>query len=556
MQKKIRLILILCFVANAIFAQDIVIPNYTDEMHLLDRLEVQGGKILSNINLTTKGISAKDAVSLLEDGTEIFANNDVQEKNRAIFLLKNAEWLTNDEQPVNSKKSLFGVFYKEPANFFSYNKNNIFFAVNPIIYYQQSKELGSNRNVFVNTRGFELKGHLQNKISFYSQLTDNQERGPLYFNDFVNRIRKVPGVGYVKNFKGDGFDYTNARGYISAQVVKNHLTATFGHDKQFIGNGFRSLLLGDFAPNQLFVKLNTQFWKIHYQNLFMELFPTNYLGADTLLPRKYAAMHTLSVNVAPKWQISAFEAVVFSRKNHFEFQYLNPVIFYRTIEQQTGSPDNAMLGFDTKVLPIKNVELYAQALLDEFSFSHLKARDKWWANKQAVQLGLKYTNVAGIANLDAQLERNYIRPFTYSYKDSLADYSNYNQPLAHPNGANLIENIFILRYQPIVKLVVKATVIQRQQGLDTSATFSNGGNILIDYNLRQGQNFGFATLNGNKTTTLFANLNASFQWKPNIYVDGGFTYRKVNSLLPISASTSKLVYVGLRCNITQRLYDY
>jgi hypothetical protein len=316
------------------------------------------------------------------------------------------------------------------------------------------------------------------------------------------------------------------------------------------------LLLGDFGPNQLFFKINTQFWKIHYQNLFMELFPTNYIAADKLLPRKYTSMHSLSVNLHPKWQITAFEAIVFGRKDHFEFQYLNPVIFYRTIEQQTGSPDNALLGFDTKFLPIKNVELYAQAMLDEFSFSHLKARDKWWANKQAVQLGLKYTNVAGIANLDIQLERNYIRPFTYSYKDSLADYSNYNQSMAHPNGANLIENIFILRYQPITKLNIKSTIIHRQQGLDTSSTFSNGANILIDYNWRKGQDYGFSTLGGNKTTTLYANLNASYQWKPNIFVDAGFTYRKVNGQIPVTESSSKMLYLGLRCNIVQRLYDF
>ena len=42
--------------------------------------------------------------------------------------------------------------------------------------------------------------------------------------------------------------------------------------------------------------------------------------------------------------IGLFESIVFSRPNHFELQYLNPVIFYRTVEQMVGSPDNAMIG--------------------------------------------------------------------------------------------------------------------------------------------------------------------------------------------------------------------
>ena len=53
-----------------------------------------------------------------------------------------------------------------------------------------------------------------------------------------------------------------------------------------------------------------------------------------------------------------------------------------------------------------------------------------------IQLGAKYIDAFGIKNLDLQLEYNRVRPFTYSHRDSVANYTHYNQPLAHPLGAN------------------------------------------------------------------------------------------------------------------------
>jgi hypothetical protein len=58
-----------------------------------------------------------------------------------------------------------------------------------------------------------------------------------------------------------------------------------------------------------------------------------------------------------------------------------------------------------------------------------------------LQLGAKYINALGIKNLDLQLEYNRVRPFTYSHRDSVANYTHYNQPMAHPLGANFSETI-------------------------------------------------------------------------------------------------------------------
>src|SRR5690606_25152298 len=82
----------------------------------------------------------------------------------------------------------------------------------------------------------------------------------------------VPGYGFYKPFKTNGVDYFDARGYITFNVAK-YIDVQFGYDKNFIGNGYRSLFLSDWGNSNLFLKLNTKIWKINYQNLFMELMP-------------------------------------------------------------------------------------------------------------------------------------------------------------------------------------------------------------------------------------------------------------------------------------------
>src|SRR6185369_5123142 len=113
-------------------------------------------------------------------------------------------------------------------------------------------------------------------------------------------------------------------------------------------------------------------------------------GPDRLLKKKYAAMHHLDVNIGKSLNIGLFEAIIFGRENHFEFGYLNPIIFYRSLEQQNGSYDNAVAGLDFKANVAKKFQFYGQFILDEFNLEETKKGDGWWGNKYGFQLGAKY----------------------------------------------------------------------------------------------------------------------------------------------------------------------
>ncbi len=478
----------------------------------------------------------------------------VDEYNLDHFLMNNTEWVTGPGTAFKSKKPILKTFYKTKPNFLEVKTRDFFLVVNPVLQFNAGFETGTkNQSIYLNSRGVSVRGMIARKVGFASSIIENQERGPLFYQQQVANFRAVPGVGFYKPFKTTGVDYFDARGYITFNAAK-FIDIQFGYDKNFIGNGYRSLFLSDWGNSYLFLKLNTRIWKINYQNLFIELMPQFKKAGDTLLDRKYAAMHHLSMNVTKWLNIGLFEGVIFGRKNHFDLQYLNPIIFYRHIEGTVGSPDNAIAGFDFKANIAHRVQLYGQLMLDEFILSEIKNNPTSWVNKWGIQVGLKYVDAFGIPNLDVQLEANRVRPFTYSHNDTVANYTHYNQPLAHPLGSNFQEFISIIRYQPAPKWTVYLQAMYYYKGLD-SANKNFGGNIFKDYTTRS-MNNGFNIGSGNKANCFNGILQVSYEIKENLFLDliGQYRYYKTQNN-PLVTNTT-LITAGIRLNMFNRRYDF
>ncbi|TAL44495.1 MAG: hypothetical protein EPN92_08685, partial [Chitinophagaceae bacterium] len=481
----------------------------------------------------------------------------VDKYNLQSVYANNLEYLPeNQRNSIVSKKPIAKNFYTTPANLYEVHVKDFDLIINPVIQFQYMKEKDNDESLFLNSRGVAIRGRIADKIGFAASIIDNQERDPMYVQDWENKFKSVPGAGYYKDFKGTGYDYFDARGYFTFNVTK-YIDVAFGYDRNFIGNGYRSLFLSDFSNNILFLKLNTRIWKINYQNLFMELQTAEPRGPDRLLPKKYAALHHLDVNVTKWLNVGLFEGVIFGRKNHFEFGYLNPVIFYRSVEQQNGSFDNSVAGIDFKANTLKHFQFYGQFLLDEFNLSQIRKGNGWWANKWGLQLGAKYIDAFGIKNLDLQLEHNRVRPFTYSHRDSVANYTHYNQPLAHPLGANFSEVIGLARYQPAPKWTVIAKAMYWKQGLDSNAQ-NYGSNIFLPNvpPYRMGD-YGYKIGSGMEAKTALASLLLSYELKENLFIEASATYRKfsVASNSSLSNNTTILSF-GVRWNMHRRVFEF
>jgi hypothetical protein len=548
----------------AVMAQTSFLPQDAKEVHFIDKIQTlypNQNSIFSNV----KPYSRKSVASLIASSDSLFSgwNSDSTLKrmhkvdlyNFQSLSSNNSEWLVDSTFLRMSKKPFLHNFYNNKANFFEVSRPDFFLAINPVIHWRVGKDQSDDKTLYLNARGITVRGRIANRIGFSSTITDQQERGPLFFQENVFSSRAVPGVGFYKFFKKDSSaqDYFDGRGYLTFSATK-YVDVQFGYDKNFIGNGYRSLFLSDWGNSYLFAKLNTKIWKFNYQNIFMELNPQFTKRGDSLLKRKYAAMHHLSINLTPSINVGLFEGVIFGRKDHFDFQYLNPIIFYRHVEGTIGSPDNAIAGLDFKANIKKRVQVYGQLLLDEFIISKIKNTPTYWANKFGFQFGAKYFNAFGIENLDLQAEVNRVRPFTYSHNDTINNYTHYNQPLAHPLGANFNEWLGIIRYQPIPKIRIFAMLQHYVKGMDKDG-INYGGNIFKSYVTRRAEE-GFRIGSGDKFTCTNAILNVNYEWKENLILEGGIQYRNSKMASQINNSNSQIYFVGMRLNMFSRKYDF
>ncbi len=537
------------------FSQTTYLPQGDKASILLERMEIKGqNDSLLNFSKTRpySRRSVVYAASILSNTMQL---SKVDNYNLNSLYKNNIEW-ANDPAAVQSKKPVLKNFYKTPTNLYEVHVKDFDLAINPVLQFQFSKENNNGQSLFLNSRGLRLRGRIANKIGFEAYVTDNQERYPLYVQQYENDKKALPGAGFYKDFKITGYDYFDARGTVTFNVTK-YIDVAFGYDRNFIGNGQRSLFLSDFGNNNLFLKLNTKIWKFNYQNLFMELHSAEIPGGDKLLPKKYAVMHHLDVNVTKGLNIGLFEGIMFGRRDRFDFGYLNPVIFYRSIEQQNGSFDNSVAGLDFKANVKKRVQLYGQLLLDEFLLTEIKKNDGWWANKWAIQAGAKYIDALGIKNLDVQVEMNRVRPFTYGHRDSVANYTHYNQPLAHPLGANFSELIGIVRYQPAPKWLIQAKAFAWKQGLDSNAS-SFGSNIFLP-NIPpfRTKERGFSLGDGRQSKGMYISFLVSYELRENLFLDLSLVKRKLDiTTQPVANTDATIISGGIRWNMHRREFEF
>jgi hypothetical protein len=540
-------------------AQSSFVPVGSETYHLIDRLEIRNGSISDELHTSSKPYRRDQISSFLRslnDSNLSWSKQDLFNRN---YLISDNFDETEDTTGL-SLKPLLRKFYTEKAYLFSYYDDDFEVYINPLLDANAgfAQTTAGNKSLYTNSRGVEIRGSVAGKIGFYTYVTENQTRLPYYVDERVDSNKALPGVGFLKGFGVNGYDYLQARGYFTFSAAKNHIGFTFGHDRNMIGNGVRSLILSDFAREYLFLKVNTKVWKFDYENLFMELFNgTSFTGASNLVEKKFAAHHHLSFNISDRFNLGLSETIIFSRNDSlgsrgFELNYLNPIIFYRSVEQNLNSADNAMVALDYKWNFARHFSLYGQFLLDEFVINELRAGNGWWANKFGVQTGVKYIDAFNVSNLDLQVEGNLVRPYTYTHFRTSQNMAHYGQPLAHPLGASFYEVLGVVRYQPANRLNIRLNFSYAITGNDTGLS-NNGNNIFKNYTTRFNE-YGNTIAQGDRTTILYTDLNVSYMIRHNVFMWGGVSIRNSNSQTGNYNRNEMWTSLGVRINMPQRSF--
>ena len=451
---------------------------------------------------------------------------------------------------------------------------NYWFTFNPIADLRLGKTNDkTNNSTYQNTRGIQIQGALGKELVFTTTIFESQGRFADYLNQYANSIKPaggdpaiIPGIGIAKEFKNDAYDFPSADASLTYTPSK-FINIQFAYSRNFLGDGYRSLLMGDGASPHPFIKINTSFWKIKYTNTYMWLKDVRpEVVVDKTYATKFMSNHYLSVNITNRLNLGFFESVIWTNDNNrgFDINFINPIIFYRTVEfTSSARSGNAVLGLTGKYKINNQINIYSQFILDEFALSDIKAQNQSWRNKYGYQIGVKYYNAFGLKDLYVQLEYNRIRPYVYSHSDPKTNYAHNNQSMGHQWGGNFEELIAITRYNH-GRFYGDAKFTYGIRGLDfDTATdkFNYGGNIYKSYLDDRPSDTAVKVGQGNTTKLFIADVQAGYLINPttNLKVFASYLYRSFNpkfDTATVFAQNTSWFSIGFRTDIFNLYQDY
>ncbi|MFN0031270.1 MAG: hypothetical protein ACKVOR_03825 [Flavobacteriales bacterium] len=332
---------------------------------------------------------------------------------------------------------------------------DIFIAIDPIFDFSLAFDFADTSiyadttNLINNTRGVQIVGDLGEHFSFQTGFYENQTFLPLYLKAFADSTGVMPGMGRTKPFPvpaAAGYDYAMAYGNISYSPTAN-LNFQFGHTKNFVGHGYRSLLLSDASMNYPYLKATVWLFdgKVQYTAAYASLQSLERLPLgevpEALFKRKGYSYNYLSWMPTRKIELGLFEAIVWKRYDeekgaqpqHYG-AYL-PVIGFNTAVNGLHNVNNVLLGANAKWQLSKSAFVYGQIAADDPGVGAV-----------GYQAGIKYFDLL-LKYLDIQIEWNSLGDNLYASEYALQSYTHTNQPLGHPTGPATNELVGILNYR-------------------------------------------------------------------------------------------------------------
>ncbi|MHA4894115.1 gliding motility protein RemB [Pedobacter sp. PWIIR3] len=430
--------------------------------------------------------------------------------------------------------------------------------------FQIGREFDESKTTWKNTRGFQIGGTIGKKFSFYTNAFENQGVFANYLTRYIDSNKVIPSEAAEDlKISGKTKDYAYATALLSFTPSK-YINIALGYDKNFIGDGYRSMLLSDVAANYSFLRLRTSLGNVQYQTIFSYMLDN---GAERLTSdrrlgarAKWNAMHYIDWNVNNRLSIGFFQAITWADaepegKRGFDFNYVHPFVFLRPIEGLNAeSPDKIRLGLNTHYELLEKTTIYGQFMFDEFTAKEVFAGKGYWANKWAAQLGFRGSDLANVESLNYLVEFNTARPYTYAHYQRISNYSGMNQPLAHPLGANFRELLGIMNYS-YKRFDFQAQGTYARYGLDPEG-LNYGKNINLSYDTHVNY-YGNYIGQGIKTNLYFAELKTSYLLNPkyNLRLEVGGVYRRESSE-GLTSKNTQLITFGLRSTFRNLYQDF
>jgi hypothetical protein len=424
---------------------------------------------------------------------------------------------------------------------------------------QIGRDISDKITTNLNTRGFQFGGTVGTKFSFYTSGYENQGKFPTYMYNYINTIDLIPGQAYDRSFGNATKDWSYVTAIASYTPIKQ-LNITLGQDKTFIGDGYRSLLLSDFAPTYPLLRLTANVGKVQYMIMWAYLEDARLTKFDTFGSnrRKWGAFHYLDWNITNRLSFGYFNALIASEADDkgnfhgFDVNYINPVLFASSLGPSASQPDNVFTGFTAKYKIFDKAAIYGQLLIDRFNAGNFFSGNST-DNTNGVQFGIRGADLFKVTNFNYLFEFNTVKPYTYASRRPITSYTSYSEPLGDPLGANFREVIGILNYS-IGRFDFMGQLNYAKYGLDASNA--------IDYGKDPTKTFDPSTATttivgqGLTTSLYYAEGTVSLLINPkyNLRLEAGGLFREERNGLGDKKTT--LITFGLRSTFRNLYHDF
>ncbi len=533
-------------------------------------------RIFFLIVILSFGLSLQAQQVPLNEGVQNRLNELLMESDSSIFSgFRSMNWLELSQLNILTKTSLadsvFGINASQQPGYFLRNistsnwikatgKNSVF-TVDPYLDATLGKSNRKDGLLKGLSAGIRTQAVFNNKFSFNLDIITNANQFPLYVDSQITlRNDIVPGANKASH-KNDRFLYSYLN-FNATFTPGKYFLISAGYGKQFIGDGYRSLLLSDNAFNYPYVRLQARLWKFTYNVLYNRYINKDWYMVDGESQPKYSTIHYLGINFSKRFQLGLFDNVTWLAKDTnfnrgFDVEYLNPLIFMRPLEFSIGSPDNAMVGLNFKYQLYKNGYLYGQIALDDINLKRsLDNHAQHYGNKYALQAGIWNKDIFGVPGLSYRFEWNGVRPYEYGHGvgDNISlNYTHYYQPLADPFGANFHEFISYFNYTN-KRWYGSLENIYTIRGENPGLPYNNGEDL---WGGEEGvPQFGSKTLQGIRHKYSYNRLSAGYLINPanRLSLQADVVYRSNKA---VRTNQSEFYFsFGIRTNIFNFYHDF
>jgi hypothetical protein len=117
---------------------------------------------------------------------------------------------------------------------------------------------------------------------------------------------------------------------IVSYTPNNYLNVSAGRDKTFIGDGYRSVLLSDYASPYPFFKVTATLGDVRYMAMWTYMNDPLSAKVDNNDRKKFGVFHYLDWNVTNRLSVGflmrlyGLQKMILGHKRGFDFTYINP----------------------------------------------------------------------------------------------------------------------------------------------------------------------------------------------------------------------------------------